>query len=134
MLVKGATDHHLIYKFVHIPMMAKFPSNAANSFRVLCEDYEQHTFPALPEIPVIYHGRIYRNIYCSLCRGAHPAEVNLLRHTLFYATDVHDSLSQQLSPPIIEFNSNQSNRFTFTCDSIHKMKDLQCTMDITMTS
>ena len=125
----GMTPDHLVYKLVHIPMIAKCPSNAAKRVRVLCEDYDRHAFPALPEIPVNYHGRIYRNIYCSLCSGANPEEVSLLRHTLFNATDGHDSLSQQLSPLIIGFDVNQYNRFIFACDSIHKMKDLQCTME-----
>ena len=61
------TGDLLNYKISTMPMIAKCPSNATKSLSALCEHYEQHAFPALPQIPVIHQGIIYRNTYCSLC-------------------------------------------------------------------
>ena len=118
-----------IYAIVRFPVIAKCPSNATKSVLVLCEDYGQHKFPTLPEIPVIHQGIIYRNIYCSLCSGVNPEEVSLLEHTVINTTDVHQNSSQHFAPLITGLDRNQFNRFGLVCGSIYDMKDLQCTVE-----
>ena len=117
------------YKSIHIPMIMKCPSNATKRLLALCEDYEWHTFPVLPEIPVNHHGLIYKNIYCSICSGASPKEVNLLSHKLIDTTDFRDPISQPFALYITGLDHKQIVRFQLACGSIYKKDNLHCTTD-----
>ena len=120
------------YTTVLIPMIAKCPPNATESLLNLCEDYGQHTFSPLPQIPVIHRGVIYRNIYCSLCNGACPEQVSLLAHTLINATEVDKpevNTNQVYNAILITSENFYQRRFVFSCDPFYQTHDKQCLVE-----
>ena len=92
---EGESAGDVIYKTIKILMVTKCPSGATKSLLDSCEDYEHHVFPALPQIPVMHRGIIYRNIYCLLCNGENSEDVRLLSHTLINSTDVVEQKKNQ---------------------------------------
>ena len=119
----------MMYQHIHIPMIAKCPSNTTKRLLALCEDYERYTLPALPEMPVIHNGIIYKNIYCSLCSSGHPRELNLLAHKLIDTTDFHDPISQPFALLITALDHNYVYRNQFACDYTYKSNNLSCIVD-----
>ena len=77
------------YNLLKIPMISKCTPNTSKSLMNLCQEYERNAFPALPPIPVIHQGMLYRNIYCSLCNGASPMDVILPEHKFVKSKDIH---------------------------------------------
>ena len=117
------------YNIIHIPMITKCPSNATKKLRALCENYERHTLPALPEIPVIHRKIIYRNVYCSLCNDADPEKVSLLAHELINTTGAYYALSQPFALLITEIDSYPIGRFKSAHYYTYKIDNLNCLED-----
>ena len=120
----------IVYKIISIPMVVKCPSNATKRLLNLCQHYEQHVFPALPQIPVMHRGIIYRNIYCLLCNGANPGDVRLLSHTLVNSTDVREEkkYSTQIysSVLITGIEEYRLSRLSQVCNSKCKFHNNNC--------
>ena len=77
------------YLVIKIPMIAKCPPNTTDNLLALCVDYQNNILSVLPPIPIIHHGILYSNIYCSFCNGVPLEEATLLQHKIIDLNDIY---------------------------------------------
>ena len=121
---------YFLCAIIDMPMISRCSSNTTKSLSALCDDYEEHTLPSLPEIPVIHQGIIYKNVYCSLCNGANPENVRLLGYELINTNNVRkpkeNTNQSSIAVLLTDLDINKRERYAWACNHDCEIGSVQC--------